>query len=135
MLPSAKTPLNSTCLCGSGRSYSECCQPYHLGEKTPATAEQLMRSRYVAYALKLEDYLLNTWAAETRPNDLEFEADLEWIGLSIKGRKQGKSRHKEGWVTFVAEYRIDLEKGQLEERSYFLRNEQNNWCYLEGDVS
>jgi SEC-C motif-containing protein len=46
--------LNPTtpCLCGSTLAYSDCCQPFHTGEKIPVTAEALMRSRYTAYALR-----------------------------------------------------------------------------------
>ncbi|WP_414104685.1 SEC-C metal-binding domain-containing protein [Corynebacterium diphtheriae] len=34
------------CPCGSGTSYSDCCQPFHTKAKNAPTAELLMRSRY-----------------------------------------------------------------------------------------
>ena len=44
-----------------------------------------MRSRYSAYVLKLEDYLLATWHPTTRPSELEIEADgTKWLGLAVK---------------------------------------------------
>ncbi|HAU19042.1 MAG TPA: hypothetical protein DCS72_11975, partial [Marinobacter adhaerens] len=43
---------NRNCPCGSGKSYSECCQPLHHGEAA-STPEALMRSRYAAFVLKL----------------------------------------------------------------------------------
>ncbi|MET0935854.1 MAG: YchJ family metal-binding protein, partial [Luteibacter sp.] len=46
------------CPCGSGGSYSSCCGRWHAGEAAPS-AEALMRSRYSAYVLELEDYLLS----------------------------------------------------------------------------
>ncbi|XLM23157.1 hypothetical protein MKD33_17040, partial [Chromobacterium piscinae] len=42
-----------------------------------------MRSRYSAYALGLEAYLLATWHASTRPEALNLAEDagvVKWIG-------------------------------------------------------
>ncbi len=39
-----------SCPCGSA-SYDACCGRLHRGEEQAATAEELMRSRYSAYAL------------------------------------------------------------------------------------
>ena len=50
----------SECPCGSGKSYAVCCGLLHTGAAAP-TAEALMRSRYSAYGLGLEPYLLATW--------------------------------------------------------------------------
>lgn len=36
------------CPCGSGRPYTDCCEPYHNGGLEP-TAESLMRARFSAY--------------------------------------------------------------------------------------
>lgn len=41
-------------------TYAQCCQPYHLGLRRPATAEALMRSRYAAFALQVAAYLMTT---------------------------------------------------------------------------
>jgi hypothetical protein len=62
--------LSTACPCGSGRPYAACCGRLHGGEPA-ATAEELMRSRYSAYVLGLEAYLLATWHASTRPAALE----------------------------------------------------------------
>ena len=77
-------PNTSDCLCGSGKSAESCCHAYHAGATAP-TAEALMRSRYVAYALGLEPYLLETWHMSTRPAELKLDEDPpRWLGLSIK---------------------------------------------------
>ena len=49
--------------------------PYHAGAAAP-TAEALMRSRYCAYTMGLEGYLLATWHASTRP-PLDLSADKD----------------------------------------------------------
>ncbi|MBU6492427.1 MAG: hypothetical protein KGQ45_06600, partial [Burkholderiales bacterium] len=51
------TPLD--CPCGGGR-YAECCGRFIDGGQVPASAEQLMRSRYTAYVLARGDYLRAT---------------------------------------------------------------------------
>lgn len=72
------------CPCGSGLTYNHCCQRWHLGRAAP-TPELLMRSRYTAYVLQMEDYLLATWAVSSRPTALNLEADAgtRWLGLKI----------------------------------------------------
>ena len=49
------------CPCGSTDGYHVCCGPLHNGERHAETAEELMRSRYAAYALGNADYLFRTW--------------------------------------------------------------------------
>lgn len=60
------------CPCGSGTSYSDCCQPFHTKAKNAPTAELLMRSRYSAFVLGNEEYLLYSWAPETAPHSLNL---------------------------------------------------------------
>ena len=62
----------SECPCGSGKSYAACCGPLHAGAAIAPTAEALMRSRYSAYGLGLEPYLLATWHVSTRPAALHL---------------------------------------------------------------
>ncbi|PKO50713.1 MAG: hypothetical protein CVU26_09595, partial [Betaproteobacteria bacterium HGW-Betaproteobacteria-2] len=79
-----------SCPCGSNRTYDNCCQPYHNGLVVP-TAVALMRSRYSAYVLRLEGYLLKTWHPDTRPDHLGLENDTQtkWLGLSVKRHELG----------------------------------------------
>lgn len=71
------------CPCGSGTSYSDCCQPFHTKAKNAPTAELLMRSRYSAFVLGNEEYLLYSWAPETAPHSLNLEEFIMWRGLTI----------------------------------------------------
>ncbi|MBP7991137.1 MAG: hypothetical protein KAY91_00590 [Rhodocyclaceae bacterium] len=121
------------CLCGSGKSAESCCRPCHEGKTTAATAEALMRSRYVAYALGLEPYLLTTWHATTRPTSLALdkEPNLRWLGLSIKRHElNGENR---AIVEFIARYKIDGRAYRLHENSRFVR-EDGCWFYVDGDI-
>jgi SEC-C motif domain protein len=57
----AKAPRD--CPCFSGARYATCCGPIHRGEREAASPEQLMRSRYAAFALGLGEYLVRTLAS------------------------------------------------------------------------
>ncbi|HEX5675395.1 MAG TPA: YchJ family metal-binding protein, partial [Azonexus sp.] len=70
---------------GSGWVYAACCGRLHSGAEIAASAEALMRSRYSAYVLRLEEYLLATWHPDTRPSELDLTADdTKWLGLEVK---------------------------------------------------
>ena len=91
-----------------------------------------MRSRYSAYVLKLEDYLLATWHPDTRPAELDLAADdSKWLGLEVKKHAAQDDIH--ATVEFVARYRIAGRGYRLHEISRFVR-EDGSWFYLDGDL-
>ncbi|MEW6313612.1 MAG: YchJ family protein [Pseudomonadota bacterium] len=126
--------LANSCPCGSGVAYAECCAHFHRGAAAPS-AEALMRSRYSAYVLCLEDYLLATWHASTRPArlDLEQERRTQWLGLRVVATRSGMADDGSGSVEFVARYKVNGKAGRLHEISRFLR-EQGRWFYLDGEI-
>jgi SEC-C motif domain protein len=112
------------CACHSGRDYADCCQPFHQGEPAP-TCEQLMRSRYGAFALGLSGYLQHTLAF-THPDRGEplVLPRRTYSGLTIV------EAHKDE-VLFVA--RIE-ERGRdlsFAELSKFVK-ERGEWRYASG---
>jgi len=54
--PPPVAKLNVLCPCGSSKPYITCCATLREGHEHAPTAEELMRSRYAAYVLLLEDY-------------------------------------------------------------------------------
>lgn len=124
-------PKGDPCPCGSGRSYVACCGACHAGAPA-ATAEALMRSRYSAYVLGLEPYLLATWHASTRPASLDLAADsgTKWLGLEVKNYRQQDPDH--ATVEFVARYRVAGRGQRLHEVSRFVRD-KDRWYYVDGD--
>lgn len=95
-----------------------------------------MRSRYSAYVLGLEDYLLQTWHPRTRPAaPLALEAGVKWLGLELKAHQQLDAQHAE--VHFVARSKFGGRAHRLVERSRFVRElvrEGERWFYVDGDV-
>ncbi len=88
-----------------------------------------MRSRYSAYVLGLETYLLATWHTTTRPESLELAGDTStrWLGLEIRGHQQADEAH--ATVEFVARYRVGGRGHRLHEVSRFVR-EDGRWYYV-----
>jgi len=123
----------SACPCGSGKPFAACCEPYLRGNAAAPNAEALMRSRYTAYTLGDEPYLLATWHASTRPASLNpsgidgAAAQPQWIGLKVKSHHVEDEFHAS--VDFVARYRINGRAHKLEELSRFLK-ENGRWYYL-----
>jgi SEC-C motif-containing protein len=115
------------CPCGRGLSYGECCGPAHHGE-APATAEALMRSRYSAFALDDDAYVLSSWHPHTRPNGVEPDSGLKWVGLEVIETSAGGMFDAEGVVEFRAHYRDHGKNGDMVERSRFVRHD-GQWTY------
>lgn len=122
------------CPCGSGAAYAVCCQPLHDGERIALTAEELMRSRYAAFAVGAGDYLARTWHPAHRPGDLALDPDLTWTGLEVLDTRAGGPDDDQGEVEFRASWRHGRERGVLHERSRFIRR-GGRWVYVDGDVA
>ncbi len=120
-----------TCPCG-GASYSSCCQPFHEGTQVAPTPEKLMRSRYSAYAMELEPYLLSTWHPDTRPDEPLFleEAPTKWVELKIK-QSQINDDLVSGIVEFVAIFKVNGKAHRIHEISEFVK-ENGQWFYVDG---
>lgn len=117
------------CPCGAP-DYAACCGRYHDGASAPDAAS-LMRSRYSAYALKLEGYLRATWHESTRPASLDLAADTtKWIGLAVMQQQCQVENH--ATVEFVARYKIGGRAGRLHELSRFVC-ENGRWYYVDGE--
>ena len=125
--PDETPPL---CPCGSGREAADCCARFHAGEAAP-DAEALMRSRYTAYVLADEAYLLATWHVSTRPQGLGLAADgnVRWLGLTVK--RYETSGADTAVVEFVARNKIGGKAFRIHETSRFVR-EEGRWYYVDG---
>jgi SEC-C motif-containing protein len=119
------------CPCGTGLPTTECCGRLHDGSATAGTAEQLMRSRYSAFALGDAEYLLATWHPTTRPRTLDLDPDVRWTGLDVLATTGGTLLTSAGTVEFRAHYIAGKRAGSQHENSRFVR-EDGRWHYLDG---
>ena len=125
--------------CASGAKpprYADCCGRFLDGGDVPATALELMRSRYTAYVLGDAAYLRATWAARTCPADLDVDPDApgapRWLGLSVRRHTLLDDTHAE--VEFVARYKTGGRAFRLHESSRFVRGDDGRWRYVDGDI-
>lgn len=117
------------CDCGSGKNYSECCEPLIKGSRMAASAEELMRSRYTAHVKKEISYLRETLAPEQRSSFVEKDVrswcDSDWRGLEIIEAKGNK-------VEFMAKYKSNGKVYEHHEVSTF-RKIGSRWFFVDGD--
>tara|TARA_R110002126_G_scaffold232452_1_gene376872 strand:- start:527 stop:835 length:309 start_codon:yes stop_codon:yes gene_type:complete len=101
-----------------------------LHSGTPARdAEELMRSRYCAFARGNAAYLQKSWAAETRPLILDLDPAQVWTGLVIE--RFESTGPDTATVRFTATWRNGTHTGRVRETSRF-RREGADWVYIDG---
>lgn len=119
------------CPCLSGLTYDGCCGTLHAGSAHAQTAEQLMRSRYSAFAVGDPAYLLATWHPSTRPKDLELDETIRWYRLDVRATTAGTPFDTSGTVEFEAFRKGPGGPGSQHEVSSFVR-EGGRWFYVDG---
>ena len=91
-----------------------------------------MRSRYSAFVLCDQGYLLATWHEETRPSTVRFNDKHRWLGLRIYAADGGGEADIIGVVEYVARYKVDGKGHRLHETSRFSKT-GGRWYYLDGE--
>jgi SEC-C motif domain protein len=119
------------CICGSDRNFSECCGEIIEGQRDAATPEELMRSRYSAYAKGDGRYLVLSALKENRYEDdaaliEEFSKSVDWLKLDVLGAVGDE-------VEFKAYYKDAVSVKVLHEKSAFVK-EDGVWRYKDGEL-
>ena len=129
--PAPVDDASAPCPCGQRLAYVDCCGRWHGGElylRAP-TAQALMRSRYSAYVLGLQGYLLDTWHPRTRPAGIEADpAGLRWLGLEL--RRCTDIATDQATVEFIARSKLGGHAHRLHEISRFERIGPR-WFYVD----
>ena len=127
----------ANCHCGADITYEQCCEPIIAGKQAAATAEQLMRARYSAYASAEIDFLHDSLHPDGRA-EFDFESTKSWAEsstwqeLRILSSKAGTIADKVGSVEFSAQYVDDDGKTHLHsERSQF-KKVDDQWYFCDG---
>ena len=116
------------------RTYGDCCGRWLEADATHGSfapdAQHLMRSRYSAFVLEREAYLLATWQASHRPASITFDPGVKWLGLEVRDFRTTGADTAE--VEFVARQKpLSGPAVRLHERSRFVL-EGGRWLYLDG---
>jgi len=125
---------SNNCPCGRVKPYESCCGIMHQDISMAKTAEDLMRSRYVAFTKGDGDYLMQSHHSSTRPNPEKEEIEkwaksVKWKGLEVIGSTKGTENDTEGTVEFKAFFKELGRKKVIHENSKFVL-EYGVWVYL-----
>jgi SEC-C motif-containing protein len=125
------------CPCGSGASFTECCEPLIKGIRPAATAESLMRSRYSAYVKAEIDYLYDSTHPDYRKGydhegTREWAEKSQWKGLEIVAARGGEADTL-GEVEFIATYSDGETVHNHHELGKF-RKVDNRWLFVDGKM-
>jgi SEC-C motif-containing protein len=152
--------VNQPCFCGSNIDFSSCCLPYINNEVPADTPEQLMRSRFSAYAFKNAQYIYDTYAKSSQTAQSVEDIDdwskaCAWIALIIHPTTGNLDKTSEQFVEFSAFYITESTLYELREKSRFileegitatvaasveikedsdLNNQLKQWRYIDGDI-
>lgn len=144
------------CFCGSHNNFSVCCQPFIEGKTSVNTAEQLMRSRFSAYAIGNAQYVYDTYAKSAQVEQsveeiAQWGNSCVWIALIIHPLEASINSATEQFVEFSAFYISNNTLCELREKSRFIleKNDTENkevksesthstiqpqWRYIDGDI-
>ena len=128
--------MSTVCPCGRGE-YVRCCQPLHLGQQKAVSAEQLMRSRYSAFAKHEIDYIekttaLGQQAALDMPAIAAWSKANIWLKLDIVQSNE-KLDKQHALVEFKAHYHDGIKAEIHHELSHFVKH-HDTWYFLDPTV-
>jgi SEC-C motif-containing protein len=124
------------CPCTSGAEFADCCEPILLGARAATTAEELMRSRYTAYATGNIDWIVESQSPDgrqfvDRKATEGWSKRSTWRGLEVLKVDQGQADDAEGFVEFKAHYTAGGEDITHHEVASF-RQEEGTWYFVDG---
>lgn len=127
--------MSENCICGKFKPHDQCCGRFLSGKQNAKTPEQLMRSRYCAFALGgYGKYLKDTWhpsVGQTLTEESLSEVTCQWIKLEVLNKSQQGDK---GFVEFKAYYKNSSDDEKvLHEKSLFQRI-AGHWLYVGAEV-
>ena len=122
--------MENLCPCCSGKLYEECCELFHSKKDFPQTAEELMRSRYAAFAIPNGDYLWET----TLPNKRKFhhKTELENWGKENTWTKLEIIQSSEKEVEFKAYFTDKFRKENIHHELSTFKKVDKKLYYVSG---
>lgn len=128
------------CPCGSGKNYSDCCEPIIKKTVKAPTAEALMRARYTSYVKQEIDFIINTCEQSEEIAEIDRQATEDWSksstwhGLQILRTEKGGENDEEGIVEFEATYTRKQIRDIHHETAYF-KKVNGEWVYSVGQLT
>jgi SEC-C motif domain protein len=131
-----KKTSTELCLCGSGKTLADCCALLIGTDRVAETAEQLMRSRFTAYAQKNVKYIFDTTDPQVRM-DFDMKSNEDWANevdfFHLDVRATSTEGNK-GNVEFIAKYRTKDGAEHLHHEFSKFRRVNGVWYFRDGRV-
>ncbi len=119
------------CPCCSGKTYGQCCQPYHADRHDAPTAESLMRSRFSAFAIPNGVYLMETTLPSKRKHHSK-QGLQEWGETNTWTKLEIIAKPAADQVEFKAFYTDEEGQPQVHHELSTFRKAHNRWFYVSG---
>lgn len=125
--------MSEMCVCGSGKTYFNCCGRFIEKEEIATTPEELMRSRYTAYTKANIEYIVKTMqgvAAQgfDKEQARHWAEQAKWLKLKVLNTRRDQDK---GFVEFIATYLLNNKQQSIHEISEF-QYINNHWYYVDG---
>ena len=126
--------MKMKCPCNPLKSFSFCCEKFLKNAANPQSPEELMRSRYSAYALGNMDYIQQTMLSPAADNFNLEEAIESTKKTRFTRLKVMKTwfENENGFVEFKAKYFVEKKCFVLHEKSEFHKVD-GKWFYVDGE--
>ncbi len=123
------TSSTGPCPCGSGQTFTGCCEPILKQQQPAATAEKLMRSRFTAHVVHDHAHLHRTYLGTAREPYVAKEEGpaSDWSRLVIHSHEAGSSPDT-AFVDFTAYFREGDKEQAHHEKGAFQRID-GAWFY------
>ena len=130
-----KETTKNLCPCCSTKLYGSCCEPLHKEKETANSPEQLMRSRYAAFAKNEIDFLLKTTHSSLKSYTdraalTTWAKENQWQKLEVIQTTEKKTS---GTVEFKAFFQSTNKDEIHHELSEFIK-ENHLWYYSKGTI-
>jgi SEC-C motif domain protein len=115
--------FTSPCPCGSGKTFGLCCEPLLKQQRTAATAEELMRSRFAAHAVRDYRHLHRTYLATAHKPFVEETgegAEIAWTRLVVHA-SEPDPKPDHAFVDFSAYFKDGDTEQAMHEKAEFTR--------------
>lgn len=127
------------CYCCSNQEFENCCEPFIKGIAKPLTAEELMRSRYSAYAIGQVEYILRSTHSSNRKlydrQTIENWAKSSvWQKLEVVSTDGGAAKDKKGTVEFKAYFLDAARQSQIHHELSNFAKELGKWFFVDGKI-
>lgn len=120
---------SQSCPCGSGKNFGDCCDPILSGRRSAATAEELMRARFVAHVTHNFRFLHQSYRPDAGKPYVEEQGEptMQWTKLVVHSHEVSPDPAK-AFVDFSAYGTEDGVEKVLHEKAEFLRV-NGAWLY------